>query len=186
MQFEIRETKYIPYYNSAAKEGLADRIKKSSEKRKMNLLQLIWHKKKKNFLQWAAKHCKNNDLRIKMHRWRGVNIGQNVYIAKDCTLDNSYPEYIYIEDNAGIANEVVIIAHTNPDIQFKNIVESCVKPVIIRKGAWIGTRSVLLRGVTIGEKSIVCAGTIVDKNVEDKTIVQGNPMKKIVNISKMI
>jgi len=186
MQFNIEKPKQIPYYNSTAKEGLLDIIKQSSEKRKMNLFQLVWRKKKNNFLQWAAKHCKYNGLRIKMHRWRGVNIGQNVYIAKDCILDNSYPEFIYIEDNVGIANEVIIMTHTNPAIHFKNVVESCVKPVLIKKGAWIGTRSMILRGVTIGEMSIVCACTVVDKNVKDKTIVQGNPMKQVVDISKII
>ena len=186
MQFTIRETKYIPYVDNSKKKSLSDRMKESSEKREMNLFQLIFRKKKNNFLQWAAKRCKYNGLRIKMHRWRGVNIGKNVYIAKDCILDNAYPEFIYIEDNVGLANEVIIMTHTNPGIQFKNIVESCVKPVVIKNGAWIGTRSMVLRGVIIGEKSIVCAGTIVDKKVEEKTIVQGNPMKVVVNISKMI
>ena len=184
MQFNIREPKYIPYL--AEKKGFSDRIKLSAEKRGMGLFQLIWRKEKNNFLQWAAKHCKYNRLRIKMHRLRGINIGQNVYIAKDCYLDNAYPEYIYIEDNVGIANEVIIMTHTNPNILFNNVIESCVRPVIIRNGAWVGTRSIILRGVTVGEKSIVSAGTIVDKNVKDKTIVQGNPMKQVVDISKMV
>ena len=184
MQFNVREMKPIPY--SDKQMGLADKVKEASEKREMNLLQLLWRKKKNNFLQWAAKHCKYNGLRIKMHRWRGVNIGQNVYIPKGCSLDNSFPEFIYIEDNVALANEVMIITHSNPYAHFENVLESCVRPVVIKEGAWIGVRSIILRGVTIGEKSIVSAGTVVDKNVKPMTIVQGNPMKQVIDMSSVI
>ena len=57
------------------------------------------------------------------------------------------------------------------------------KPVVIKKNAWIGTRSIILKGVTIGEGSIVAAGSVVTTNVPNYTLVAGNPaiVKKRLN-----
>ena len=54
--------------------------------------------------------------------------------------------------------------------------------VIIRDKAWIGFNSIILKGVTIGEGSIVGAGSVVTKDVPDWTIVAGNPAKIIRQI----
>lgn len=53
------------------------------------------------------------------------------------------------------------------------------KPVIIKKGAWIGAHSIILKGVEIGEGSIVAAGSVVSKSVPPWSIVGGNPAKII-------
>lgn len=52
-------------------------------------------------------------------------------------------------------------------------------PIIIKDGAFIGAGSIILKGVTIGEKCIVAAGSVVTKNVPDGEIWGGNPAKKI-------
>ena len=44
---------------------------------------------------------------------------------------------------------------------------------------WIGMDATILKGVTIGENSIVAAGSLVTKDVEPNTIVGGNPAKTI-------
>jgi galactoside O-acetyltransferase len=50
-------------------------------------------------------------------------------------------------------------------------------PVIIKDKAWIGFNSIILKGVTIGEGSIVGAGSVVTKDVPDYAVVAGNPAK---------
>ena len=50
-------------------------------------------------------------------------------------------------------------------------------PVRIKDNVWIGMGAVILKGVTIGENSVVAAGAIVTKNVPPNTIVAGNPAK---------
>ncbi len=80
----------------------------------------------------------------------------------------------------------MILTHSIPPVHFRNIVDARVSPVVIEEGVWLGTRSVVLRGVTVREKSIVSAGTIVDKNVRPHTIVRGNPMKEVVDISSFL
>lgn len=48
-------------------------------------------------------------------------------------------------------------------------------PVIIEDNVWIGMNAVILKGVTIGENSIVAAGSVVSKSVPANVIVAGNP-----------
>ena len=52
-------------------------------------------------------------------------------------------------------------------------------PVIIGNDAWIGWRSVILSGVTIGHGAVVAAASVVTKNVEPYEIVGGNPARPI-------
>lgn len=52
-------------------------------------------------------------------------------------------------------------------------------PIHIKRGAFIGTGSLILKGVTIGEESIVAAGAVVTRDVPDKEIWGGNPAKFI-------
>ncbi|PYL10054.1 MAG: acyltransferase [Verrucomicrobia bacterium] len=48
-------------------------------------------------------------------------------------------------------------------------------PVQICDNVWIGMNAVILKGVTIGENSVVAAGSVVTKSVESNTVVAGNP-----------
>jgi maltose O-acetyltransferase len=53
------------------------------------------------------------------------------------------------------------------------------RDVIIEDDVWVGTRAVILRGVTIGRGSIVAAGSVVTKSVPPYAIVAGCPAKVI-------
>ncbi|MEY2531577.1 MAG: hypothetical protein QOI96_1662, partial [Verrucomicrobiota bacterium] len=48
-------------------------------------------------------------------------------------------------------------------------------PVIIQDNVWIGMNATILKGVTIGENSVVAAGAVVTKSVPPNTVVAGNP-----------
>jgi acetyltransferase-like isoleucine patch superfamily enzyme len=52
-------------------------------------------------------------------------------------------------------------------------------PVVIGRGAFIGTCSIILKGVTIGEYSVIAAGSVVVTSVPDGEIWGGNPAKFI-------
>ncbi len=172
---QIPESINIPYYS--AEKRVNQTIKNSANRRKMSKLGFVFRKLKNIILYRLAFFCPINQWRIKMHRWRGVTIGKNVFIGIQCAIDNAYPEYVFIEDNVSIVNETTIIAHSNPMTHFENIFPSYVSPVVIKKGAWIGIKSIILPGVTVGEKSVVSAGSVVVKSVDDFTLVAGNPAK---------
>lgn len=59
-----------------------------------------------------------------------------------------------------------------------------IKPILIKKNAFIGGGSVILRGVTVGENSIIAAGSIVTKSVPNNEIWGGNPAIKIKDINE--
>jgi acetyltransferase-like isoleucine patch superfamily enzyme len=56
------------------------------------------------------------------------------------------------------------------------------KPIVIKNNAWIGASATILPGITVGENSIVGAGSIVTKDVPDNTMVAGNPAKYMKSI----
>ena len=55
-------------------------------------------------------------------------------------------------------------------------------PVIIKDHAFIGAYSIILKGVTIGNNSVVGAGAVVTKSIPDNQIWAGNPAKFIKEI----
>ena len=58
---------------------------------------------------------------------------------------------------------------------------STAKDVVIGNHVWLGENSIILKGVTIGDGSIVAAGSVVTKDVPERAIVAGNPAKVIRN-----
>jgi acetyltransferase-like isoleucine patch superfamily enzyme len=75
------------------------------------------------------------------------------------------------------ASGVKIISANHDFKQRENHIKD--KPVIIEENVWIGANAVILPGVKIGKNSIVGAGSIVTKDVEENVIVAGNPARII-------
>lgn len=108
-----------------------------------------------------------------------TKVGKGVFINFGCTfLDRGG---ITIEDDVFIAPSVQILTENHPEqpSERRNVYA---KPVVIRRGAWIGAGAIVLPGVTVGEHSIVAAGAIVTKDVPDNMIVAGNPARIIRKI----
>ena len=59
-----------------------------------------------------------------------------------------------------------------------------IKPVVIRENVWLGMNVHVLKGVTIGENSIIGAGSIVTKDIPANVVAAGNPCRVIKPISK--
>ncbi len=59
--------------------------------------------------------------------------------------------------------------------------EEC-RPVVLRKGCWIGANAIILAGVTVGENAVVGAGAVVTRDVPSRTVIAGNPARLIREI----
>jgi acetyltransferase-like isoleucine patch superfamily enzyme len=59
-----------------------------------------------------------------------------------------------------------------------------VRPVVIGNNVWIAPRAVILKGVTIGENSVVGTGTVVTHDVPSNTVVAGNPARVIRSLER--
>src|SRR6266576_7197757 len=110
-------------------------------------------------------------MRVRLNRWRGVNIGKDVWIGYDAIIESSYPHLVTIGDRAAIGIGAIIIAHFHE-----------LYGVVIEEDAFVGPGAVILPNVTIGAAAVVTAGSVVTQSVPPKTLVQGNTAKPIANI----
>ncbi len=108
-----------------------------------------------------------------------TRIGKNVFINHGCTfLDIGG---ITIEDDVLIGPKVCLTTEGHP-IDPQERKKLLVKPIVIKRNAWIGVGVTVLAGVTIGENSVVAAGAVVTKDVPANTVVGGVPAKVIKTI----
>lgn len=103
-----------------------------------------------------------------------IKIGNNVFVNSN--LLAMARGGITIEDNVQIAANVQLI--TNNHDMYDRLVLLC-KPVVIRKGAWIGAGATILPGVEVGKHAVVGAAAVVTKDVPDYAVVVGNPARVI-------
>jgi len=169
-----------PYYEVT--KNVKSQIESGSQRKGMNKTKFLAAKLINYMLERLAYNCPFNSWRIKFHQWRGVNIGQNVMIGFQVTLDHSYPEYITIEDDVSLAGNNYLLAHSNPYPHFKNVLESFAAPVTIKKGAWLGIGAMILPDVIVGEYAIISAGSVVSTNIPARVIAGGVPAKVIKEI----
>ena len=93
--------------------------------------------------------------------------------------------HIYIEDHVLFGPNVTVCtaAHPiSPDLRLKPYEYN--KPIRIRRNAWIGGNVIILPGVTIGENSIIGAGSVVTKDIPANVIAVGNPCKVLRPITE--
>lgn len=57
-------------------------------------------------------------------------------------------------------------------------------PVTIAENVWLGSRSIILKGVIIGRNSVVAAGSVVTRSVPENSLVAGNPARVIRSLEK--
>ena len=108
-----------------------------------------------------------------------VSVGKNVYINHACSM--LALGTIIIEDDVLIGPKANLITEGHP-VNPDNRRALEVKPVVIKKNAWLGAGVTILPGVTVGENAIVAAGAVVNKDVPANTVVAGIPAKAIKTI----
>lgn len=114
---------------------------------------------------------------------KNIEIGKNVFINSGCRFQDQ--GRIIIRDDSLIGHNVVF-ATINHDYNPLNRATMHLQPIELKERTWIGSHSTILPGVTIGENSIVAAGSVVTKNVAANTIVGGNPAKFIKHLEDKI
>jgi len=139
------------------------------------------------------------DLNTKIWHW--THISNNAEIGKDCTIGQN----VFIGENVKIGNNVKIQNNVSvyhgvfldndvfcgPSVVFTNVKfpqsrnktkKKDYSKTIIKKGATLGANSTIVCGVTINENAFVGAGAVITKDIDNNTIVVGNPAKEIGKI----
>lgn len=129
--------------------------------------------------------CKNNKIFIlppfRADYGYNIKLGNNVELNYDCVILDCGP--VNIGDNCLVAPGVHIYSATHPidpaHRQDNDDYYEFTKPVNIGRNVWIGGKSVICPGVTIGDNSVIGAGSVVIKDVPANVVVAGNPAKII-------
>lgn len=127
-----------------------------------------------------------NSVRVWSLRKCGFKIGKNVYISNGLTVTmfNSHTECdLVIEDRVAIAPGVTLILASDANWSHLNQVIPPVEgKILLKHDCWLGTGAVIMPDITIGEMSVVGAGSVVTHDVPPYTVVAGNPARVIKEI----
>lgn len=108
-----------------------------------------------------------------------VSLGNRVYLGRYCYLDGE----ITIGDFTMLASSVAVVggdhAFDRRDVMMIDSGREHWKPTRIGRDCWIGHGAILLNGITIGDGSIVAAGSVVLADVPPLSIVAGNPARVV-------
>ncbi len=104
-----------------------------------------------------------------------VHIGNNVSIQSNVYI----PKKVKIEDNVFIGPCVTFTNDKYPPSRRLD-------ETIVRRGAVIGARAVILPGVEIGEEAVIAAGAVVTRDVPPRTVVAGFPARKMYDLEEYL
>ena len=105
---------------------------------------------------------------------KNIHLGKNIVINSGCNFQDQGG--IYIGDDTIIESNVVMKT-LNHDLNPKNRRDMWPKPIHIGQNVWIGAGAIILPGVTIGDNSVIAAGSVVTKDVPENSVFGGNPAK---------
>ncbi len=105
--------------------------------------------------------------RMYLTRYWGMDIDQTVEFSLSARFDTTYPKGVHVGADSYIAFDAVILTHdrTRGIYRHTRVGQRC----------FIGARSIIMPGVTIGDECIVGTGAVVTKDVPYRSIVAGNP-----------
>lgn len=137
----------------------------------------------------------NTKIWVNVQIRENASIGNNCIISKDVYIDHSVSigDRCKVQNSVSIYNGVVIESDVfiGPNVSFTNdLVPRAfnstwkVTPTYVQKGVSIGANSTIVCGITLGEYSMVAAGSVVTKDVPPYTLVVGNPARVRARIDK--
>jgi acetyltransferase-like isoleucine patch superfamily enzyme len=105
-----------------------------------------------------------------------LEIGNNVFINYGSSLVSS--NHVKIGDDCLIGTHVMVM-----DCDFHRVEDKAWdttgEPIVIEDRVWLGNRSIILKGVTVGHDAVVAAGSVVTRDVPPRTVVAGVPAKVV-------
>lgn len=110
-----------------------------------------------------------------------ISVGRNVFVNQNCTFYDLGG--LDIGDDVMIGPSVNIITAGHPIDPAQRRACVIAKPIVIERNVWIAAGATIIGGVTVGENSVVAAGSVVTKDVPPNSLVAGNPARVIRGIA---
>jgi maltose O-acetyltransferase len=106
----------------------------------------------------------------------GIRIGERTFVNFNCTMLDGAP--IAVGDECLIASGVQLITATHPvdPVPRRAAVEQAL-PIAIGDGVWLGAGAIVCPGVSIGENTVVGAGSVVTRDLPAGVVAYGNPAR---------
>ena len=112
-----------------------------------------------------------------------THFGRNVYANFNLTLGDDTD--IFVGDSVLFGPNVVVATAGHPiDPELRRKVAQFNVPVRIGSNVWIGAGAILLPGVTVGENSVIGAGSVVTHDIPPNVVAVGNPCRVLREISE--
>ena len=128
---------------------------------------------------------------ISRYRSLGVKIGENVCLVGPISpvIFSSEPYLVSIGDNTTVSFDVVFVTHDAATRVIRHLPDGNPETVIygpihIGKNCFIGCRSTILPNVTIGDNSIIGAGSLVNRNIPANSVAAGTPCRVICSLEE--
>ncbi|TPM16749.1 sugar O-acetyltransferase [Mesorhizobium sp. B2-3-5] len=112
----------------------------------------------------------------------GMRIGRNVFINQNCTFYDLGG--LDIADDVMIGPNVSLITSGHPLEPSRRRGFTTARPIVIERNVWIAAGATVVGGVTVGENSVVAAGSVVTRDVPPNMLVGGNPARVIRSIAE--
>jgi maltose O-acetyltransferase len=107
---------------------------------------------------------------------RRVEIGRGTFVNRACTFDGP----VRIGRRCAIGLEVMFVTSTHePGDHARRAGAVRFDPIVVGDGCWIGSRAMILPGVTIGDGAVIAAGAVVRHDCEPDTLYAGVPAREI-------
>ena len=111
-----------------------------------------------------------------------IRVGRNVFVNQNCTFYDLGG--LDIGDDVMIGPNVSLITSGHPIEPSQRRAGVIAKPIVIERNVWIAAGATIIGGVTVGENSVVAAGSVVTRDVPPNTLVGGNPARVIRSIGE--
>ena len=163
---------------------------------KDKLKNMAWKCVNKSLFRFTPPHLTIfRKWRVLLIRCFGGNIQWNVSLHPTAVID--YPWHLQMKNKSSLGEKCWVYAMANISIGelscigkdvylltgshdiSRSTFDLITKPITIGNGCWIATASTVLPGVSIGDYSVVAAGSVVAKSVDNHSVVGGNPARFI-------
>lgn len=159
----------------------------------------LWRVVKQTFINIHMKHLEKmmdwtilepfnpRKIRPRILKRMGCKVGKDVFIGDYVSIDPGHGSLVTIDDHAHLDAYCILLCHKRDLTDYYAGEDYAKLPYIKKgihlcKGCSVGTRSIVMPGVTIGEGAIVGAGSVVTKDIPAWTIAVGCPAKVVKTI----
>jgi len=143
--------------------------------------------KKQQYMHEVFAECgENSYIELPFHaNWGGhhVHLGSNVYMNSNTTLVDD--GHIYIGDCVQFGPNITVATPNHPiDPELRRKGYQYNKDVHIGNNVWIGANTVIVPGVTIGDDTVIGAGSVVTKDIPSHVVAVGVPCRVLREVSE--